>query len=130
MRAAVAAGARAPPRSCRWRCSIACSRCSRAARAGSSQLDARAAGSGSITPRLVGLGIVLLGLGLALPLPIPGSNLVFLIPLFIYAVGAARARRVWIVLGHLAHADRHRAARRVRRDGASRVLERVWHWLV
>src|SRR5690242_2355152 len=54
-----------------------------------------------LMPRLVGLGIVLLGLGLALPLPIPGSNMVFLIPLFVYAVGLLERDGIWILLGHL-----------------------------
>jgi hypothetical protein len=55
-----------------------------------------------IRTRLVGLGIVLLALGLALPLPIPGSNLVFLVPLFVYAIGLLERDGVWIALGHLA----------------------------
>jgi hypothetical protein len=55
-----------------------------------------------IRPRAVGLGIVLLALGLALPLPIPGSNLVFLVPLFVYAIGLLERDGVWIALGHLA----------------------------
>ena len=54
-----------------------------------------------VVPRLVGLGIVLLGLGLALPLPIPGSNMVFLIPLFVYAVGLLERDGIWVMLGHV-----------------------------
>lgn len=54
-----------------------------------------------IRPRLVGLGILILALGLALPLPIPGSNLVFLVPIFIYAVGVLERDGVWIVIGHI-----------------------------
>ena len=54
-----------------------------------------------IRPRAIGLGIVLLALGLALPLPIPGSNLVFLVPLFVYAIGLLERDGVWIALGHL-----------------------------
>ncbi len=53
-----------------------------------------------IHPRLIGFGITLLALGLALPLPIPGSNLVFLIPIFIYAVGLLERDGVWIAIGH------------------------------
>jgi hypothetical protein len=49
----------------------------------------------------VGFGVTLLGLGLALPLPIPGSNVVFLIPLFIYGIGLLERDGVWILLGHL-----------------------------
>jgi hypothetical protein len=81
-----------------------------------------------ITPRLVGLGIVLLALGLALPLPIPGSNMIFLIPLFVYAIGLLERDGVWIAVGHLG----------VLIDmtllvvfGATvvAVLERGWHWI-
>lgn len=54
-----------------------------------------------LRPRLIGLGIVLLALGLALPLPIPGSNMIFLIPLFIYAVGLLERDGVWIAIGHV-----------------------------
>ncbi len=49
----------------------------------------------------VGLGVTLLALGLAMPLPIPGSNLVFLIPLFIYGIGLLERDGLWIWLGHL-----------------------------
>ena len=55
----------------------------------------------AVLPRLVGVGIVLLALGLALPLPFPGSNLVFLVPLFVYAIGLLERDGVWIALGHL-----------------------------
>jgi hypothetical protein len=54
-----------------------------------------------IMPRAVGLGVMLLALGLALPLPIPGSNLIFLTPLFAYAVGLLERDGVWIALGHV-----------------------------
>jgi hypothetical protein len=54
----------------------------------------------ALSTRLIGFGVMLLALGLALPLPIPGSNLVFLIPLFIYAVGVLERDGVWIVIGH------------------------------
>ncbi|MDQ3366896.1 MAG: exopolysaccharide biosynthesis protein [Myxococcota bacterium] len=55
---------------------------------------------GLLQPRLIGFGIMLLALGLALPLPIPGSNLVFLIPIFIYALGILERDGVWIAVGH------------------------------
>ncbi len=55
---------------------------------------------GLLQPRLIGFGILLLALGLALPLPIPGSNLVFLIPIFIYALGILERDGVWIAVGH------------------------------
>jgi hypothetical protein len=54
-----------------------------------------------IRTRLVGLGVFALALALALPLPIPGSNMVFLIPLFIYAIGLLERDGLWIALGHL-----------------------------
>lgn len=53
-----------------------------------------------IMPRPIGLGVVVLALGLALPLPIPGSNLVFLIPLAIYAIGLLERDGLWILLAH------------------------------
>lgn len=49
----------------------------------------------------VGFSVTLLGLGLALPLPIPGSNLIFLVPLFIYGIGLLERDGLWIWLGHL-----------------------------
>lgn len=50
---------------------------------------------------LVGFGVTFLALGLALPLPIPGSNLIFLVPLFIYGIGLLERDGLWIWLGHL-----------------------------
>lgn len=55
-----------------------------------------------VRPRLVGFGVVLLGLGLALPLPIPGSNMIFIVPLLIYAIGLLEGDGVWLVLAHVA----------------------------
>jgi hypothetical protein len=81
-----------------------------------------------LTPRLVGLGIVLLALGLALPLPISGSNMIFLVPLFVYAVGLLERDGVWIALGHLGTViDMALLAS----FGATvvAVLERAWRWL-
>lgn len=54
-----------------------------------------------VRPRIVGGGITLLALGLALPLPIPGSNWVFLIPLFVYAIGILERDGAWIAVGHV-----------------------------
>jgi len=82
----------------------------------------------AIQPRLIGLGIVLLALGLALPLPIPGSNLVFLIPLFLYAVGVLERDGVWIVLGH-ACALIDLVLLVVFGATVVAVLARIWHWL-
>ncbi|MBA2541753.1 MAG: exopolysaccharide biosynthesis protein [Deltaproteobacteria bacterium] len=53
-----------------------------------------------IRTRLIGLGVLILALGLALPLPIPGSNLIFLIPLFVYAIGLLERDGVWVAIGH------------------------------
>jgi hypothetical protein len=82
-----------------------------------------------IHPRVVGFGIVLLALGLALPLPLPGSNLMFLIPLLLYAVGVLERDGVWIAIGHLCTLI---DATVVFAFGATvvTVLERVWRWLV
>jgi hypothetical protein len=54
-----------------------------------------------LMPRLVGVGVVLLGLGLALPLPIPGSNLIFLVPLFVYACGLLERDGLFVAIAHL-----------------------------
>ena len=81
-----------------------------------------------IQPRLIGLGIVLLALGLALPLPIPGSNLVFLIPLFMYSVGVLERDGLWIVLGY-ASTLINLALLVVFGATVVTVLARIWHWL-
>jgi hypothetical protein len=82
-----------------------------------------------IQPRVIGLGVVLLALGLALPLPIPGSNLVFLIPLFMYAIGVLERDGLWIML---AHACTVIDMTLLVVFGATviAVLERIWHWLI
>ncbi|MBV8763001.1 MAG: exopolysaccharide biosynthesis protein [Deltaproteobacteria bacterium] len=81
-----------------------------------------------LMPRLVGLGIVLLGLGLALPLPIPGSNLIFLIPLFVYAVGLLERDGIWVLLGHLGTlVDMTLLV--VFGATVLIALEHAWHWL-
>lgn len=81
-----------------------------------------------IRPRLVGLCIVILALGLALPLPIPGSNLVFLIPLFIYSVGILERDGLWILVGHVALLV-DAALLVVFGKTVVMVLERIWHWV-
>lgn len=81
-----------------------------------------------IQPRLIGLGIVLLALGLALPLPFPGSNLIFLIPLFMYAIGILERDGLWIVLGH-AGTVIDLALLVVFGATVVAVFERIWHWL-
>jgi len=81
-----------------------------------------------IQPRLIGLGVVLLALGLALPLPVPGSNLVFLIPLFMYSVGVLERDGLWIVLGHACTLI-EMALLVVFGATVVTVLARIWHWL-
>lgn len=82
----------------------------------------------AIMPRLVGLGIVVLALGLALPLPVPGSNMIFLVPLFVYAVGLLERDGAWIAIGHVATLV-DVALLVVFGDVVVRVLARLWHWL-
>jgi len=81
-----------------------------------------------VTP-LVGLGVLILGIGLALPLPIPGSNLVFLIPLFIYAIGLLERDGVWIAVAHAATLV-DLALLVAFGARVVEVLGRVWHWIV
>lgn len=81
-----------------------------------------------ITPRLIGLGITLLGLGLALPLPIPGSNLVFIVPILIYSIALLERDGLWSAIGHLSTlVDMILLA--VFGATVIAVLEGVWHWL-
>jgi len=81
-----------------------------------------------VTPKLVGLAIVVLALLLALPLPIPGSNLIFIVPLMIYAVGLLEGDGMWILIAHVATLI---DIGLVIAFGATvvSVLSRVWHWL-
>ena len=81
-----------------------------------------------IRPRLIGLGIFLLALGLALPLPIPGSNLVFLIPLFVYSVGVLERDGLWIIAGHIALLIDAALMVAFGRT-VLLVLARIWHWV-
>jgi hypothetical protein len=82
----------------------------------------------SISTRLVGFGITLLALGLALPLPIPGSNLVFLIPIFIYAIGLLERDGVWVALGHVCLLV-DVALMFVFGATIVTVLEKLWSWV-
>lgn len=50
---------------------------------------------------LVGLGLVVQGLGLALPLPIPGSNMIFLAPILVYAIGLLEEDGLLVMVGHV-----------------------------
>lgn len=81
-----------------------------------------------IQARVVGLGIFVLAVGLALPLPIPGSNWVFLLPLFVYAIGILERDGAWILAGHiLAVVDVVLLV--VFWQVVSSVLAGVWQWL-
>jgi len=51
---------------------------------------------------LVGVGLFVQGIGLALPLPIPGSNLVFIAPIVVYAIGLLEDDGLLVFLGHVA----------------------------
>jgi hypothetical protein len=82
----------------------------------------------AIQPRVIGLGIFLLALALALPLPIPGSNLIFLIPLFLYAIGVLERDGAWIVVGH-ACALVNMTLLVVFGATVVHVLGRMWHWI-
>jgi hypothetical protein len=81
-----------------------------------------------IRTRLVGLGVVLLALALALPLPIPGSNMVFLIPLLVYAIGLLERDGLWIAIGHV-FALLDVALLVAFSATVFRVLERIWSWV-
>ena len=81
-----------------------------------------------ISTRVVGLGVFLLALGLALPLPIPGSNLIFLVPILIYAVGVLERDGLWIAM---AHACVLVDLALLVAFGATvvAVLARIWNWI-
>jgi hypothetical protein len=83
----------------------------------------------AIQPQLIGFCIVLLALGLALPLPIPGSNLIFLIPLFIYAVGVLERDGLWIVLGYVGTVVEI-ALLVVFGATVTAMFAQIWHWLM
>ena len=51
---------------------------------------------------VIGLSVLLLGLGLALPLPIPGSNMIFLVPIFVFGIALLERDGAFVVAGHLA----------------------------
>ncbi len=81
-----------------------------------------------VAPKMIGFGITLLALGLALPLPIPGSNLVFLIPIFIYAVGLLESDGVWVALGHICLIV-DIALMFIFGEVIIHVLEKLWSWV-
>lgn len=56
-------------------------------------------GSAGLPP--IGLGVAILGIGLALPLPIPGSNLVFIVPILVYALGMLERDGLLVMAAHL-----------------------------
>lgn len=82
----------------------------------------------AIQPRLIGLGIVLLSLGLALPLPVPGSNLIFLVPLFVYSLGILERDGAWVALGHLFTLVDVALLIALGTQVAT-IFERLWRWL-
>lgn len=49
---------------------------------------------------LCGLAVILQGLGLALPLPIPGSNLIFAIPVILYAIAVLEDDGLLVAICH------------------------------
>jgi hypothetical protein len=81
-----------------------------------------------IRPRVIGFGVLLLALALALPLPIPGSNLVFLIPIFIYAVGLLERDGAWIAIGHVCCLIDIALLFAFGRT-VLMVLEQIWAWI-
>ncbi|HSD86027.1 MAG TPA: exopolysaccharide biosynthesis protein [Kofleriaceae bacterium] len=82
----------------------------------------------AIMPRLVGIAITVLGLGLALPLPIPGSNMMFIVPILVYAVGLLERDGLWIVIGHIgALVDLTLAF--VFGATVVTILQHAWHWI-
>lgn len=82
----------------------------------------------AIRTRLVGLGVMILAIGLALPLPIPGSNLIFLVPLFGYAIGMIERDGVWIAISHLAVVA-NVVLLVVFSETVVAVFRTVWEWL-
>ena len=76
----------------------------------------------------VGLAVVLQGLGLALPLPIPGSNMIFLVPIFVYAIGLLERDGVLIALAHAATVI-NMALVVVFGATVVEVLSRAAHWI-
>ncbi len=82
----------------------------------------------AIRPRLIGLGVVLLAVGLALPLPIPGSNLVFLVPLFLYSLGILERDGAWIVVGYVCTLI-NIALLVVFGATVLHVVVGLWHWI-
>ncbi len=49
---------------------------------------------------LCGVGILILAVGLSLPLPIPGSNMFFIVPIMVYAIGMLENDGLLIMVGH------------------------------
>lgn len=83
---------------------------------------------GLIMPRLVGLAVTLLGIGLALPLPIPGSNIVFILPILVYAVGLLERDGLWIAVAHVCTLI-DLALGILFGATVLAVLERAWSWI-
>ena len=81
-----------------------------------------------VTPKLIGVAITLLGLGLALPLPIPGSNLIFLLPILVYAIGLLERDGAWIAFAHLWTLV-NVGLLFVFSSTVVMVLQRIWGWI-
>lgn len=76
----------------------------------------------------IGLGLTLQALALALPLPIPGSNMIFLIPILIYAIGILERDALLIGLGHVATVA-NMTLLVVFGRLVLEVLQRAWTWV-
>jgi hypothetical protein len=50
----------------------------------------------------IGVGLVIQGVGLALPIPIPGSNLMFVVPILVYAIGVLDEDGLLVAIAHAA----------------------------
>ena len=76
----------------------------------------------------IGLGLTVQALALALPLPIPGSNMIFLIPILIYAIGVLERDAVLIVVAHVTTLV-NVVLLIVFGRLVLEVLQRVWTWV-
>jgi hypothetical protein len=81
-----------------------------------------------IRTRVVGLGVVILARGRARALPITRANLIFLIPLFIYAIGVLERDGVFVAIGH-ACVIVNLALLFAFSATVWMVLEKIWGWL-
>lgn len=78
---------------------------------------------------LCGLTLIWHAIGLSLPLPIPGSNLFFIIPILIYAIGLLESDGLLVMVGHAitaGHAAAAAAFWHVVAEGLGRAA--AWMW--